>query len=357
MSPAGERVCCCVFPRTTTDNHLPDGGLLFFEPCLSGSSPFPIDPTTCSGYPFRKSNAKRASHAVVRRLPVDERAFRQWFSLFGGEILVNLVIYADESGTHGGKTGSQPQSEVATVAGYAGKVDSWVKLRRDWKAILDKNHVDYFHYSPLRYAIKVAGLGRIVSQKGNPYRGWSKSQSEDFLLDCARVAAAGNRLPVGVDFDTRGYSQSMIPERLRMANPPAGAVWMFYETALRQIKKQWPMARGPIAFCFDRTDNREWLMEAQLIHCEFEHAYAKKLPRIGGISFEDKKQPENYGLQAADLYAGRLRELARLMLKYDPEQDMPLTELDSVLFGKFRVKSMRDVLSRRSSIKLDRPTA
>jgi hypothetical protein len=147
----------------------------------------------------------------------------------------------------------------------------------------------------------------------------------------------------------------MIPERLRMANPPAGAVWMFYETALRQIKKQWPLARGPIAFCFDRTDNREWLMEAQLIHCEFEHAYAKKLPRIGGISFEDKKQPENYGLQAADLYAGRLRELARLSLKYDQAQDMPLTQLDSILFGRFSVKSMRDVLARRGSIELARP--
>ena len=142
-----------------------------------------------------------------------------------------------------------------------------------------------------------------------------------------------------------------------MANPPAGAVWMFYETALRQIKTQWPTARGPIVFCFDQPDNREWLTEAHLVHCEFERAYEKKLPRIGGIHFGDKKKPENYGLQAADLYAGRLRELARLILKYDPAQDVPLTELDSVLFGRFRVKSMREVLLRRSSIKLDRPTA
>ena len=311
-----------------------------------------IATTTCSGYPFRKSDAKRAPHAAVQRLPADERAFRQWFSLFGGEILVNLVIYADESGTHGGKTGAQPNSEVATVAGYAGKADSWVKFRRDWKSVLKKHHADYFHYSPLRYALKAAERGRSVSQKGNPYRGWSKNRAEGFLVDCAGVAAAGNRLPVGVDFDTRGYSQSTIPEHLRMANPPAGTVWMFYETAMRQIKKHWPTARGPIAFCFDRTDNREWLIEAQLIHYEFERAYAKKLPRIGGISFEDKKQPENYGLQAADLYAGRLRELARLSLKYDQAQDMPLTELDSILFGRFRVKSMREVLARRGSINL-----
>src|ERR1035437_6451841 len=209
-------------------------------PCLSGSNPFRVAPTTCSGYPFRKSNAKRASDAAVRRLPVDERAFRQWFSLFGGEVLVNLVIYADESGIHGGKTGSQPHSEVATVAGYAGKVESWVKLQRDWKAILDKHHVDYFHYSPLRYALRVAERGHSVSQKRNPYCGWSKSQAEDFLLDCARVAAAGNRLPVGADFDTRGYSQSTIPEHLKLAHPPAGAVWAFYETAMPQIKRRWP---------------------------------------------------------------------------------------------------------------------
>ena len=30
-SPAGECVCCCEFPRTTTDNCLPDGGLPFSE--------------------------------------------------------------------------------------------------------------------------------------------------------------------------------------------------------------------------------------------------------------------------------------------------------------------------------------
>lgn len=270
---------------------------------------------------------------------------------------MNLVIYADESGIHGGKTGSQPHSEVATVAGYAGKVESWGKLRRDWKAILDKHHVDYFHYSPLRYALRVAERGHSVSQKGNPYRGWSKSQAEDFLLDCARVATAGNRLPVGVDFDTRGYSQSTIPEHLKLAHPPAGAVWMFYETAMRQIKRKWPTARGPIVFCFDQTDNQEWLTEAHLVHRDFERAYEKKLPRIGGISFEDKKQPENYGLQAADLYAGRLRELARFILKYNPAKDMPLTELDRVLFGRLGVKSMREILSRRSGVRLARPTA
>src|ERR1035437_2968214 len=126
---------------------------------------------------------------------------------------------------------------------------------------------------------------------------------------------------------------------------------------MRQIKRRWPRARGPIVFCFDQTNNLEWLTVAPLIHCDFERAYGKKLPRIGGVYFDDKKKPENYGLQAADLYAGRLRELARFILKYDPAQDMPLTELDSVLFGKFKVKSMREVLSRRSSIKLDRPTA
>ena len=117
------------------------------------------------------------------------------------------------------------------------------------------------------------------------------------------------------------------------------------------------MARGPIVFCFDQTNNREWLTEAHLIHCDFERAYEKKLPRIGGIYFDDKKKPENYGLQAADLYAGRLRELARSILKYDPAQEMPLTELDSVLFGRLGVKSMRDVLSRRSSVNLAQPAA
>src|ERR1039457_211121 len=160
-------------------------------------------------------NAKTTAHSKPnRRLPAVEREFRQWFSLFGGEVLMNLAIYADESGTHD-KAGSLPQSEVVVMAGYAGKKESWIKFIRNWNAVLNKYGVTRLHFTQLQFASNIVKGGGSVRQKGNPYRGWSKHQCEDFLLDCAKVAAAGSRLPVGADFDTRRYSRSQFPEQLR----------------------------------------------------------------------------------------------------------------------------------------------
>lgn len=260
---------------------------------------------------------------------------------------MNLAIYADESGTHD-KAGSLPQSEVAVMAGYVGKKESWIKFLRDWYAALNKYGVKRFHFTQLQFASKIAEGGGSVYQKGNPYFRWSKQQCEDFLLDCAKVASAGSRLPVGADFDTRRYSQSTIPEPLRMENPHAGAVWMFYESALEQVKAKWPNARGPITFCFDQTDDPKWQIALQTVHGSFRRIYEKALPRIGGITFGDSRDPDYYGLQAADLLAGRLRQLTRLILNYDPAQDVPMSELDRILFGKFGVANMREILSRRN---------
>jgi hypothetical protein len=124
---------------------------------------------------------------------------------------------------------------------------------------------------------------------------------------------------------------------------------MFYENALEQLKAKWPAARGPIVFCFDQSDDPEWRTALCLVHQAYQRSYGKALPQIGNLMLGNKQKPENYGLQAADLLAGRSRQLARLILKYDLAQDEPLCELDKILFGKFGVKTMKDVLSRRSS--------
>ena len=47
---------------------------------------------------------------------------------------MKVIVYADESGTHD-KAGMEPGSEVAVTAGYAGKVDGWIKFCKDWQAV------------------------------------------------------------------------------------------------------------------------------------------------------------------------------------------------------------------------------
>jgi hypothetical protein len=66
-------------------------------------------------------------------------AFREWTSLFSGEIFVKVVIYADESGTHD-KTGAKEGSQIAIIAGFAAQVKTWVKFCKQWQATLSKFH-------------------------------------------------------------------------------------------------------------------------------------------------------------------------------------------------------------------------
>ena len=116
---------------------------------------------------------------------------------------MNLVLYADESGTHD-RTGNQPQSQVAVMAGYVARCESWIKFHRDWGALLKKYSVPYFHFTELQFARRVVEKSGtpIHSQHKNPYLGWSAQKCSDFLMDAAGLIAGGSRIPVCGDADT-----------------------------------------------------------------------------------------------------------------------------------------------------------
>jgi hypothetical protein len=294
-------------------------------------------------------NAKSTAHRGKRRLSSDERAFRQWVSLFGGELFVNLAIYADESGTHD-KAGVQPQSQVSVVAGFVAKANSWLVFQRYWADILEKYKAPYFHYTELQFALRIAGntVASERQKRKNPYLrlGWSKQKCEDFLLECAKIAMSGSKIPVGGDFETRGYAERLksIPKQLQENNPPALALHPFYVTTLETILCHWPELDGPITFCFER--NLDWQHAIIDVH----NKYKKQWPRIVGPVFGDKEESLFYGLQAADLLAGTVRQLARYKLNYDPIPVGSLSEVNRIFCEKFRIKDMRELLSHRSPV-------
>jgi Protein of unknown function (DUF3800) len=240
-----------------------------------------------------------------------------------GEVFVKIVVYADESGTHD-KNGTERGSEVAVVAGYAAKVDSWTKFCKDWRAVLKAYSAPYFHFNEFADASAVARNKRPPTSrhKNNPYSGWAIDQLDNFLFDLAKVAAAGSRVPVAGYVDTRGYAGYLkqMPEE-KMRNPHAGCVWWFYESALQGIQAKWPRLQWPITFIFDQTASEEWRSAITSAHL----SYQKLNSRIKAIAFANKKDPEHYPLQAADLLAYRLRQIAGKYCKYDSKipQSMP----------------------------------
>ena len=275
-----------------------------------------------------------------RRLRWSQRDARQWFSLFGGELFVTLAIYADESGTHH-RMGSLPQSEVAVVGGYVGREDSWVTFKRDWEAILRKfDSVPCFHYTQLQFACRQAERPGTwpPGQRGNPYQGWPKQKCEDFLRECARVAASGGRFPAIGYFDTRLWAEQA-PNQQR-EYPYEEIVRWFYGAALDTIRIEWPKLHGPIAFCFDQTQDPKWRTAIMNAHCSHKNINA----RIAPMTFGDKRDACCYGLQAADLIVGRIRQLSRGVLQYDKISEDSLSELDQILFSKYGARTYKELL-------------
>jgi len=257
--------------------------------------------------------------------------FAKWCGLFSGQIFVQIVVYADESGTHD-EAGLLPGSEVAVVAGYAAKVDSWIKFQEDWTAILREYSAPYFHFREFANASAVIRKKREPSshQKDNPYNGWNTEKLDKFLYALAEVASAGSKVPVGGYVDTQGYAKflAQTPEE-KMGNPHEGGVWWFYDSAITSIAEKWPRLQRPISFFFDQSDDAKWRNTIDSVH----HSYKKRNARIKEITFDDKK--DNCPLQAADMVAYRLRQIAGKYCEYDLKIPESMPRLDQILFGKF----------------------
>ena len=220
------------------------------------------------------------------------------------------------------------------IAGYAAKTDSWIRFRKDWQSILKKYSVPYFHFREFADASAVARNIRSATSRhaNNPYFGWRIERLDGFLLELARVVAAGSKVPVGGYVDTRRYAEHVkrTPEEQQI-NPHQGCIWWFYESVIDTVKSKWPGLQWPMTFVFDQTENVEWRNAIAHVH----NSYQKRNSRIRGIAFADKKKMENYPLQAADMLAYHLRQIAGKYCKYDRKLPDSLPKFDRILFGKY----------------------
>jgi hypothetical protein len=245
------------------------------------------------------------------------------------KVYVNLIVCADESGTHD-TTGVQPGASVAIVAGIAAFDHSWIKFESDWRVILDKYNVPYFHFREL-----VAKKRQSTNPKWH-YYGWSERKRHDYLTELAIVAGVGNKLFISGALDNRSFHQKR--ESVRLTKPdvyqdesyPRRWVKQFFQSFYTQMQVQWPHVSSPIHFIFDQNDDPEWKKAVMDIYDQCQTKIGKYNFEV--IEFRDKKT--YLPLQAADMVAYRFRQLTEHSLNGSLRTQ--LSDMDRALF-KYRI--------------------
>jgi hypothetical protein len=110
------------------------------------------------------------------------------------------------------------------------------------------------------------------------------------------------------------------------ANPYEGALNQCYDDLVVSIDQRWPGYDGKVLFVYDLTQNNDWLTMLNRIHRQ----RMARDSRFQTLAFGDDKQPEHYGLQAADLYCYATRQYAERAMarnREDPPPPLRLTDL------------------------------
>ncbi len=200
---------------------------------------------------------------------------------------MNLVVYADESGTHD-RSGRLRGSEAPTFGGYIGDVEEWVKFRWHWESVLKKYGVSHFHCR------EFFSLRDSEHDPESPYYNWGEMRRDTFLFELAAVA--GQQVPVGSMFNLKDYVATGDPD-----DPFPVLFEAFFESVGKTISLHWPRNTDGVSFFCD-SNKSDWIKS-------FKEVFNKqkiKHPRFSSVAFVDDK--DCTPLQAADLIAYRVRK-------------------------------------------------
>jgi hypothetical protein len=208
---------------------------------------------------------------------------------------VDIVAYIDESGTHD-PTGKQKGSEVPVVSGYMASREEWIKFCGDWKTVLDKYKVPYFHFREFNDRDD-----RKTNAK-SPYYLWDEAKAESFKYDLAEIA--GRHVPIGGMYNLEEHTKRFTDDK---TYPYTFVFVTFFRDLNEAVSTHYPRPTVDISFVFDQKPGEDkWASVLDNVAAEFR----KKDSRIGKISFADKKDYPHWPLQAADMIAFRTRRLA-----------------------------------------------
>jgi hypothetical protein len=240
------------------------------------------------------------------------RLFEEWASNFSEGLFMTLKLYADESGIHSG-------AKVVVLAGLIESREYWQSFNHRWKGVLDNHAARYFHYREFRE--------NAAAKQDSQYYGWSKEKRKNFIYRLAMLTGE-SAVPVG--------GGSRVERKFDSGanlNPFEQAIRNFYESTIKMLNLHWPKYDGKVLIILDNCDEKEWTGPLHQIHTE----YKNKDSRIGGLSFEDDKDPLHCGLQAADLSTMHFRNGANQYI------DTPEGELIDASLIDFIVHKNQDL--------------
>ena len=275
-------------------------------------------------------DAQRAGGILKMRTP-EEAAFQfaEWASLCSGKRFVKVVAYVDESGTHD-RTGALKGSSEVVIAGLVDWRDDWIIFCGEWQAVLNKYAAPYFHFKEWAGA-SMAANGKARLSKKNPYQGWKSERLNAFLLELAEIVGSGNKVLVGGWINTEQFHKAKTSKTINPAtipcdgDPYAHCLTQFFKNLPNDILSAWPLWTEPVSIFYDWTEDPKWRSAVLGAHA----FYRQKDPRIDELTFADKKKPEHFPLQAADMVAHRFRQHAENFNK--GKLPMTLPQLDKLL--------------------------
>jgi hypothetical protein len=224
-------------------------------------------------------------------------------------VSVNLVSFADESGTHDA-SGVQLGADAAGMFGYIASKDQWDALTRAWSAVLKEYGVDFFHASD--FADRING-----PKKPNwPYQGWDDARRNSFIRRLIAIARDGTRFSVGGIVDVKAYDK-LTPAWMKedMQHPYQFCFQLFLDQVRGIVDEMLEPPLDPsdkVDFFFDQQN--EWEIRARQTFSTVKQLRDVR-NRLGVLSFVDKK--EFPPLQAADLLAYVMRQSASHRLNGD----------------------------------------
>jgi len=221
--------------------------------------------------------------------------------LFKERIIVNLISYADESGTHD-PTGQHHGSEVALVVGLIADKAAWDDVfDQQWLSVLES------------YGIKVPFRMSEFMDKTNgprnpewPYLAWSNEKRNDFMMELIPIARDSAWFGVGGAVNVADYDQ-YLPDWIKddAQHPYTFCFQLLLQTLLPILEENLDPPLEPddqIAFFFDQQ--KQFEKRAKLA---FDRVKCLRdgNDRMGALAFVDKRR--YIPLQAADLIAYLIR--------------------------------------------------
>ncbi len=263
------------------------------------------------------------------------REFEDWASTIAGkkDILVQVSIYADESGTHD-RTGNSPGSANVVVCGLASLRENWTEFCKQWQAVLNEYKVPCFHFVEWTTASAVARGKRAPSAtKHNPYKHLDTKALDEFIGKLAQLIGTSNTAFVGGLVPTQKYNQERLAgERVPYTDPYRTCLEAFFRNCPNDIAEQQPPWKSlSVSFVFDQSDDRAW---TSTILDTFMMCKKHYIPKFRNIAFGDRRYC--LPLQAADFIAYRTRQMTEQKPGSDEPKHRSWPAVDNWLLLRFR---------------------